>query len=223
MELTESTLQVLKNYATINSNIVIEEGNVLKTISEAKNVLSRAEVDVTFPKSFGIYDLGEFLNVIGLLDSPNLKFEDDYVLVSDGTRRSRIKYFYSDPDILTKPTKDIIMPECDVKFTLDKNTLSRVKRASSVLGHTEMSLSRDGESLVLSVIDSTDKTSNVFSIDVDGEVSKEGDFNYIFNIANLKMVDGDYEVSVSSKFISQFVNKESNSYYWVALEKSSTC
>ena len=49
MELTEKTMQVLKNYATINPNIVITEGNVIKTVSEAKNVLSSVELDVSFP------------------------------------------------------------------------------------------------------------------------------------------------------------------------------
>ena len=114
MELNDKTLAVLKNYATINPNVVINEGNVLKTISEAKNVLSSAELDDTFPKTFGIYDLNEFLNVLSLVDSPNLKFEDNYVLVSDCSGRTRIKYFYSDIDMLTVPSKDIIMPEAEV-------------------------------------------------------------------------------------------------------------
>src|SRR5210317_231107 len=224
MELTENTLQVLKNYATINSNIVIEEGNTLRTISEAKNLLAKSEVDVNFPRTFGVYDLGEFLNVLGMMDSPSLKFEKDYVLINDGSRRSRVKYFYSDPEFLTRPTKDLIMPEgFDVTFTLDRSTLSRIKRASSILGHTEMSLTRDGDTLVLSVIDNNDETSNAFSIDVDGETNVESDFNYVFNINNLKMIDGDYTVNISSKLISQFVNKESSNTYWIALEKSSTC
>lgn len=221
MELTEKTLQVLKNYATINPNVVIEEGNVIKTVSEAKNLLSKSTVDVEFPKTFGVYDLGEFLNVVGLMTAPRLTFDDSYVMISDSSGRSRIKYFYSDPDILTKPTKDIIMPECEVKFTLDRETLLRIKRAASVLGHTEMSLSVDSGVVCLSVIDNNDKTSNVFSIDVDGTYEDEN-FNFVFNISNLKMVDGDYDVEISSKLISHFVNKESGIEYWCALEKTST-
>ena len=116
MELTEKTMQVLKNYATINPNIVITEGNVIKTVSEAKNVLSSVELDVTFPQTFGIYELSEFLSVLSLVDSPRLKFEDTYVLVTDNAGRSRIKYFYSDIDMLTTPSKDIIMPGTEVKL-----------------------------------------------------------------------------------------------------------
>lgn len=221
MELNDKTLAVLKNYATINPNVVINEGNVLKTISEAKNVLSSAELDDTFPKTFGIYDLNEFLNVLSLVDSPNLKFEDNYVLVSDGSWRTRIKYFYSDIDMLTVPSKDIIMPEAEVSFSFDRETLSRVKRAASVLGHTELSVSVINNVLSLSVVDQNDKTSNVFSIDVDGTYKNEN-FNYVFNISNLKMIDDDYRVDISSKLISHFVNEQSGIQYWVALEKTST-
>jgi hypothetical protein len=178
-------------------------------------------LDINFPETFGIYDLNEFISVLSLVDSPRLKFEQNYVLVIDNSGRSRTKYHYSDLDILTKPSKDIIMPEPDVKFTLDKNTLSKIKRASSVLGHTELSVSGSSGVVCLSVIDSKDSTSNVFSIDVDGTYGNEN-FNFIFNISNLKMVDGDYEVGISSKLISHFVNKETATEYWVALEKSST-
>ena len=221
MELTEKTLTVLKNYATINPNVVINNGNVIKTISEAKNVLSTAEVDVEFPKQVGIYDLSEFLSVLSLVDSPRLTVEDNNFLISDGSGRTRIKYFYSDIDMLTVPNKDIVMPECEVSFSLDRETLTRVKRAASVLGHTEMSLSVVNDVLQLSVIDQNDKTSNVFSIDVDGEY-KDPNFNFVFNIANLKMVDDDYRVDISSKLISHFVNEISGIQYWVALEKTST-
>ena len=221
MELSEKTLTVLRNYATINPNVVINKGDEIKTISEAKNVLSSAKLDVQFPKTFGIYDLSEFLSVLSLVNSPRLTFEDNYVLVGDNSGRTRVKYFYSDIDILTVPSKDIVMPECEVSFSLDKETLSRVKRAASVLGHNEMSLTVVDNVLVLSVIDQNDKTSNVFSIDVDGTY-KNPNFSFVFNISNLKMVEDDYRVDISSKLISHFVNDESGIQYWVALEKSST-
>jgi hypothetical protein len=36
------------------------------------------------------------------------------------------------------------------------------------------------------------------------------------------MIPGDYEVGISSKLISHFVNKELGIEYWIALEKTST-
>jgi hypothetical protein len=220
MVLTEKTLQVLKNYSNINRNILIKEGNVLKTISEALNVFASAEVDMTFPRTFGIYDLNEFLNVISLADSPRLTFENEHVLITDGTGRSKIKYFYAAQDTITCPKKDPTMPsDANISFVLDSETLSRIKRAASVLGHTELSVSVDNGLLNLSVIDSSDKTSNVFSIYVDGTFI-DSDFELVFNISNLKMIDGDYDVKISDqRFISHFVNRDNGVQYWVALEK----
>lgn len=221
MELSSSTLDVLKNFAGINSNIVLEEGNVLKTVSEAKNVLSTAVLDDSFPRKFGLYDLNMFLSVMNLVDSPRIMFEDDYAIISDTSGRSKIKYYSSPSDMLTKPEKEIIMPETEVNFTLDHATLSKVKRAASVMGYTNMTVTNRDGMVVLNVIDNNDPTSNVFSIDVDGTF--EGtNFNFVFNISNLKMIDGDYEVGISSRLISQFVNTKSNIKYWVALEKQST-
>ena len=100
MELSDSTLSILKNYASINSNLVVEEGSVIQTISEAKNILSKVEVAEKFPLRFGVYDLNEFLGVLGLVDTPRLKFEDNHVLIGDSTGRSKVKYFFSDVDML---------------------------------------------------------------------------------------------------------------------------
>ena len=222
MELSDTTLNVLKNYATINPNIVITEGNTVKTISVARNVLSKAELPEEFPASFGIYDLSEFLNVLSLVDSPRLKFEKDYVTVGDSTGRSSVKYFFSDPEMLTSPGKDINMPEADVKFSLDTDTLGKVKRAAAALGHDEISISPTTGAVRLSVIDSKDATSNAFSIDVEGTYPEGVDFNFIMNVSNLKVVNEDFEVGISSKLISQFTSKQSAIEYFIALEKSST-
>ena len=221
MELSEGTLQVLKNFATINSNIVIKQGNALKTISEAKNLLASASILEDIPIDFGIYDLNQFLNVLSLVDTPRLTFKDDYVIIGDSTGRTEIKYFYSDMDMLTSPSKDIVMPSTEVKFVLDNETLNKIKRAASALEHTAVAISSNSGVIRLSVIDPENATSNTFSIDVDGEFENDN-FSLIINISNLKMLPGDYQVEISSSLISHFTNVENKTQYWIALEKSST-
>lgn len=221
MELSENTLSILKNYAGINSNIVIEAGNTIKTISEAKNVMSSAAIVEEFPQTFGVYDLNEFLGVLSLVDKPNLTFQDEHVVVSDSSGRSKVKYFYSDPEMLTKPGKNVMMPVAEVNFTLDGDTLGRIKRAATALGHSEVSITGSDGVLNLSVVDSKNKTSNAYSIDVAADFDAT-DFNFILNISNLKIMPGDYDVAISSKLISHFTNKEFGISYWIALEKTST-
>ena len=220
MELTENTLQVLRNFASIHQNIVIQEGNVLRTVSEGTTVLARSEIDVEFPSSFGVYDLGELLSVLSLVESPRIAFDEKFLTIADGSGRSSVKYFYSDPNILTSSSKDISMPDPDVSFRLDRDTMNKIKRAASVFGHTEVSVTKEDGSIVLTVLNNEDPTSNTMKIVVDGS-SDLDDFKLIFNINNLKMIDGDYDVYLSSKLISHFVNTESNVEYWVALQKTS--
>jgi hypothetical protein len=220
MQLSDNTLAVLKNFASIQPNVVLQEGNVVKTIAEAKNVMAVATLDQSFDKEVGIYNLDEFLSVLGLVDSPDLAFHDDFVTVQ-GSGRSQVKYFYSDPSILTSPAKDIPMPEAEVKFTLDEATFKKVLRAAGALGHEKMTITATEGGVLLTVVDNTDATSNAFEIVVPGTVESEN-FTFVMNIANLKLISGDYDVEVSSRLISKFTNTSADICYYIALEKSST-
>tara|TARA_B100000242_G_C42876960_1_gene406888 strand:- start:71 stop:748 length:678 start_codon:yes stop_codon:yes gene_type:complete len=222
MELCENTLDVLRNFSSINQNIMIRSGNNIKTMSATRNMIATADVSEQFTKDFGIYDLNEFIGVLGLVDTPNLTFEDDFVIVQDSTGRSKIKYFYSAEETLTTATKDVKMPEADCKFTLDNSTLNKLKKAAATLGHKEVSIQAKDGVLSLSIVEKQNATSNAFSIDIDGEFKQDAVFNFIIDIANLKILPGDYDVEISSKLITQFKNKELPLTYWIALEKSST-
>ena len=222
MELSENTMTILRNFSDINQNNLVKQGNVLKTISEARNVLSTAIIEDEFPKDFGVYDLNEFIGVLGLVDKPNLSFEEDYIMVRDSTGRTNIKYFYSSEDTLTTPNKDITMPFTEVNFGLEALVLDKIKRAASTLGHNEVSIKAENGVLSLSVVENQNSTSNAFSIDIDGEFKQDAVFNFIINISNIKILAGDYDVEISSKLITQFKHKGLGVTYWIALEKSST-
>jgi hypothetical protein len=221
MELNENVLQVLRNFATINQNILIKQGNEIRTISEARNVLAKATVDVDFPRDFAVYDLGQFISVLSLVDKPNLEFEEKSVSIKDSSGLSSIKYFFASPDTITTSEKDISMPEAEVKFILDEKTLAKLRSASSALGYKDLIIRGSNNLINLSITENENSTANSFNIDVPGSYQSE-DFKFILNIENLKIVQGNYDVNISSKFISNFTNKTSNIQYWIALEKTST-
>ena len=169
MELNEGTLQVLKNFSGINQNLLIRSGNTIKTISEARNVLATAIVDQEFPNDFGIYDLNEFISVLSLVDTPRLKFEDEYVNIGDSTGRSKVKYFFSSEDTLTAPSKDVTMPNPEVSFLLTNDTLNKLKRAASTLGHDQVSITnKNGIPDLLAI----PKDSDVLFVEVKGKKGK---------------------------------------------------
>ena len=113
------------------------------------------------------------------------------------------------------------MPEAEVKFTLDEATFKKILRAAGALGHEKMTITPTDGGVLLTVVDNTDSTSNAFEIVVPGEFEQDK-FAFVMNIANLKLLGGDYEVAVSSRLISHFKNTSSNIEYFIALEKSST-
>ena len=219
LNISDNTLSVLKSFATINPNIVLQPGQKVKTISDAKNILAVADIVEDFPTEMGLYDLNEFLSVLGLVSDPKLEFCDNFVEVKG--KEAKIKYFFSDPSILTKPQKDITMPNCEVNITLTGDILDQVRRASSTLGHNEMSITSADNSVIIKVYDSKDTSANSYNIELDSDMSDVGEFNFIFNITNLKLIDGDYDVGISSKLISNWKNNSKPVEYFIALEKNS--
>ena len=114
MKLSDNALAILKNFAGINNSILVKEGNKLRTISVAKNILAEAEIKEEFPRDFAIYDLNQFLNGLSLHQDPDLDFrEDSYLSIKEGKRR--VKYFFADPNvIIAPPEKEIQLPSQDV-------------------------------------------------------------------------------------------------------------
>ena len=64
MKLSNGTVTVLKNFSTINQNLVIKAGSKISTMSAMKNIIAKATVEETFPRDIAIYDLNEFLSAL---------------------------------------------------------------------------------------------------------------------------------------------------------------
>ena len=109
MNISENTMQILKNYGSINPNFIARKGNTITTISEAKNILSSCTVEEQFEQDCGIYDLNEFLRMYYLLlINLNFRWKKNGLQIRDQTGRSKIKYFFTDPEMLTSPTEKMI-------------------------------------------------------------------------------------------------------------------
>ena len=190
-------------------------------MSAMKNIVAKAEVEETFPQQIAIYDLNEFLGALSLFTSPVLDFSDNYVMISEENKpTTKMKYFYSDPSVVTSPNKMITMPSNEVKFTMSSEDLSRLKRAAGAIGAPDMVLEKDGSSSSLTVKDKKNDTANNYSLDV--STTSEGEFNFYFKVENMKLLDGNYDVEISSKNISHYTNKSTDIEYWIALEPEST-
>ena len=221
MKLSSNTTMVLKNFATINQNLVIKEGSELLTMSSMKNIVAKATVEENFPKEFAIYDLNEFLASLSIFKSPVLEFEEQHLTIKEEDQpHKKLTYFYSDPSVVQSQTKTITMPSEEVKFHLDINKLLEMKRAAGVIGSPDMVLQKSNGSSSLLVKDKKNDTANNYSSDI--STDGDGEYKFFFKVENLKLFDGDYDVKISSKNISHFKNDKSSIEYWIALEPEST-
>jgi hypothetical protein len=219
MKLSKETLTILRNFAVFNQNIVIEPGNVVKTITEATTLLATAEVAETFPAQVAIYDLNEFVAVLGLVTDPEIEIGGTVIKVYNASEV--VNYRMANVDTLTRPTRDVKMPAVDVKVTVSADALARLRKAASVLGHTVASLKSDGKTITLAVGDPKNSTANTFSLEV-AKASTSATFSFDFLLFNLSLIENDYVLEVSSKMISKWTAVNAKLSYVIALERTSS-
>tara|TARA_B110001454_G_scaffold143164_1_gene132939 strand:+ start:932 stop:1603 length:672 start_codon:yes stop_codon:yes gene_type:complete len=220
MKLSESTVGFLKNYANINQSLEFREGKVLRTVSPLNTILASVEISEDLPKTFPIYELNRFLGTLSLFNDPELDFTDNGVTISDSNHEATYRYCGSSSMFQTPPEKDISFPEPDVEFTLEKDVFKKTINAANTLGLPEVVVEGDGTEIRLLVSDTGNVSSDNFSTGV-GPTDKT--FRMIFKTENLnKLMEGTYEVKLSSKRISHFKRTTDSLQFWIALEQNST-
>lgn len=219
MILSENTLNVLKNFSTINQGIVVKPGKVLRTISSNKAILAEAIVDEDFPNEFGIYDLHKLLGVVDK-NSAEVEFEKEFLVFRSV---GKIRLRYTAPSlILCPPNKNINIPSYDVKFVLSAEILGWIFSMASVLKCPNIVVKSDGKGSDI----------NIWAMDVKGEivddatVKVDGDsdisFQAVLKIDNLKILPGAYNVELSSVGVGKFVHTTKSLTYWIATEQASS-
>lgn len=224
MKLTENTLTLLQNYSAIQPNILFgQTPGKLKTISEAKNIFAVADIPESFDVEVGVYDLNEFLSALTLVSDANLEFTENVIKISSADLKTKLNYACANSSILTFPQKDLTDPVYDIEaLVFTTELLSAIKKASSVLGHDTFSLIKKADSPVVEakVHDIDNTSSNAWS-SVVSEIDGDAEFEFHFMINNLKLIPGNYKVSLSSKLISKWECETVPVTYWIAIEHTS--
>ena len=220
MKVNEKTINVLRNYANINQSIEFREGNVLKTVSPLNTILASVEIEEEFPRTFPIYELNRFLGTLALFQNPELDFTDNGVTISDSNHEATYRYCGSSSMFQTPPEKNITFPDAEVEFQLTQDVFKKTINAANTLGLPEVVIEGNGTETRIVVSDTGNTTSDVFSTGV-GPTDKT--FRMIFKTENLnKIMEGTYDVKLSSKRISHFNRTTDSLQYWIALEQNST-
>lgn len=222
MKFSPKTVEVLKNFSTINPGLLFKKGKVLSTMSPQKNVLCEAVVDDDFPQDFGIHDLNNFLSILSLDKEPEVVFVDDKnAHIKFGSRKSTLKFRFAEPSmIISPPDKKITLPSVDVAFDLSEDDLAWIRKTAAILGSPHVAVTGDGESVSIVCFDGVDDSAPTNSVDIGLKSDKR--FKLIFKTENLKMIPGAYHFDISSKGIAHLTNSKDNIQYWIATEAGST-
>jgi hypothetical protein len=216
MKLSNETLNVLKNFAGINSGLEFKTGNKLSTISSTKTVLAKATLPDNFPQDFCIYDLNQFLSVHSLSKDTELDFESQNVIFKSG--RSKTKYRMTAKNmIVSPPEKELKLPSVDGNFTLKEEDLVQALKNASVLQSPNLSFESDGEKVTVTVFNAKDDSAHTNTIEI-GEVNNGKVFKAVFLTENFKMVPGAYDIEISKAGLSHFKKQSGDLEYYIAIE-----
>ena len=218
MKLSKSTLDILKNFSNINQSICFKEGTELSTLSIQKHILSRAIVEEKFPKNFAIYDLGEFLNGLTLFEDPEFNFDNDnYVIIKD--KRNTSRYFFADPSTIVQPPENRVeLPSKDITFSVAWSDVSNIIKAAGIYQIEDLAVVGDGETIKLVVRDKKNDTSNTYAVKVG---TTDAQFCFNFKVEILKLLPGDYQVTIIKQNASLFRDVNRDLEYLIALEPDS--
>lgn len=219
MKISKKTISILDNFAKINQGIVFEGGQTLKSMAVMRNIIAEAEVDEDFPE-FAIYNLPEFLSVLGIFKEPLLDFKDRQVVVSDAGGTGRVKYFFSDPSVIVTPKKAIKEPDYEINFTVESSVFADVIKGTSILRLPDIVLVKDETGDVsFGAKDLKNPACNSFLVGVNLDNVVNETFEMAFRAESInKILPGSYKVSVSSKRLSKWVSLDTNLTYFISLE-----
>lgn len=199
MQLTEATTKQLKIFSNIYPALLFRPGNVISTCTKAKNFFATATIAETFDREFGIYDLRRFLAVLSLFENPDLIFEDKCVKITDGKRT--VKYFYAEKATFDYPPEKIPqLPTPIARFTLSKQVLNNLLRATGILKLPELRIVGGEGKIELRGINSAQPTDNTYNeILPDDDVIESGEFVSTYMLDLFKIELTDYEASITER------------------------
>ena len=221
MKICNETLAILKNFASINTNIMFRPGEVVATISGAKNIFAKATIKETIPNQFAIYDLNSLLAMLTLMENQDIAFGDKSLVVSSD--KGKFEYFYSNPEIVTAAPETEIEHLDVYKFKLAAEDIQMIMKAAAITSAPTISVTNRNQAVTLSVSDRKNDTSNSFKKSLGTAFE---DFDIFIAVENLKVIPDAYEVSVAkthngkAKFL-HFKHESKQLQYWIAAEPGS--
>ena len=166
ISLSPSTLNILRNFAQIDSAISISPGNLITIRNgNVNSIQARATVEETFPVPFAVHDLNQWLSILTLHRGaePDIEFGERSMRISytgdQHTDVGEVEYFYSDPTLIVAPDPAPPTTTSLFSFQLKQRDIATIEKTSAVLSSTLLNVTGDGEGVYMTLRQSVDDTS----------------------------------------------------------------
>jgi hypothetical protein len=207
MQFSNETIQVLKNFAAINSNILIRKGKTLSTISTAKNIFAKADA---------VYDLNSLLALLTLMENQNVEFGDKSLTISKDN--GKFEYFYSSPTVIVAAPDKSIEVDNHYQFTLSSEDVNMIMKAAAITSAPTITISGKGDDVTLTIGDKKNDTANTYKKIIG---KSEHSFDCHMAVENFKVVPDSYIVTISKKKAFHFKHATKALEYFIAMEPDS--
>jgi hypothetical protein len=150
------------------------------------------------------------------LNDPNLKFNDQYVVLDDGSVEV---VYYASPGtlIISPPEKELNISNPEVTFTLTNTTLSKLLRLAGMNTLPNLSIIGAEGKMIAKIHDKQIRDGNKASMML-GDWTGE-DFTATFSTENLKLLPDDYNVELKLGTFAKFVGSSRKIVYYISLDK----
>jgi hypothetical protein len=217
MKISNDTIKLLQNFASVNNNLRIRPGTELSTISPQKNIFAKATVNETFPKDFCIYDLNSLLSLLSLMEDQDIDFGEASLKISkDG---GEFEFFYADESVIIAPEANkSIAVDNHYSFKMSNTDVLMLNKAAAIVGAKFISVVSKAGKTTLSVGDPKTASSNSYKRTLE---STDNEFNCRLAVENFKVVPDAYTVTISKKKFFHFKHDTKALEYWLAMEPDS--
>lgn len=222
MKLTKETLNILKNFSTLNNGIILKEGNILITKNITNVVYAEATLNQTIEQEIGIYDLNAFLGNMNLVgDDADISVDERTGDIRISNDRVKINYPSSSSAAIVSPKGRVNAPASDVDYIVSNDDLKQIMKMSRHLQVSRLEFFPCDGRLMIRGWQEVDKEHPVemFCLDM-GEYTGTYDFHFFIRVDNMKLIDGDYKISFTRRKAAWLQTEHVS--YMIACELDST-
>lgn len=234
IQLSQETITSLKTLYTIdqslrvNSEDVDDGKTVLRSKSINRTTCCKIVVDQEFPRDLHIYDLSQFISVLGIVEDPIIDMSNDnYVVIKSADGKQKLRYFEANPDMVESyAERDPELANEDLHVVVSEAQLKSALTAASTLKLDFVGFVGDGEKVHFTSFNKNEggdeNETNSFRVEV-ADTTETFNMYYKLGTQNIQILMGKGDVMFTIDGASKISKAETatGEVFWFTFNASS--